>query len=177
METEAPREPTSKGPYWLRYVFGRNPAWTLVRILFVTFVVLVLFKFVLLPIRVTGDSMFPNYRNGQIKFANKLAYLKHPPKRGDVVAVEFAGREVLLLKRIVGLPGETVQVKSGDVYINGKRLEEPYANGKIPAPDRNRLGRSDPIPLGPSEYMVVGDNRPISEGYIKQEREIIGKVF
>lgn len=164
-------------PYWLRFIFGKNPAWTLVRILFVVLVSLIVFKFVLLPIRVTGDSMFPNYRNGQIKFVNRLAFSHQPPARGDVVAVEFEGREVLLLKRIIGLPGETFQVRNGDVVINGHLLEEPYANGKIPSSVKNKLGYTDPIPLGPDEYMVIGDNRNISEGYIKKRAEIVGKVL
>ncbi len=164
-------------PYWLRFIFGKNPAWTTVRILFVVFVTLIVFKFILLPIRVTGDSMFPNYRHGQIKFVNRLAYRSVRPQRGDVVAVEFAGKEVLLLKRIIGLPGETFQVNNGEVFINGNTLEEPYANGKIPSSVRNRLGYTEPIPLGPDEYMVVGDNRNISEGYIKKRSEIIGKVL
>jgi signal peptidase I len=174
MQTEAAPEQVHT-PFWLRFIFGRNPSWTLVRILFVVFVTLIVFKFILLPIRVTGESMFPNYQNGQVRFVNRLAFKKHPPRRGDVVAVEFEGREVLLLKRIIGLPGETFQVRDGDVFINGRPLDEPYANGKISV--TNRLGSTDPIPLGPDEYMVIGDNRSISEGYIKKQSEIVGKVL
>jgi signal peptidase I len=140
---------------------------------------LVVFKFILLPVRVTGDSMFPTYRNGQIKFVNRIAYSRNDPQRGDVVAVlydELVGKEVLLLKRVIGLPGETFQVQNGEVLINGQKLAEPYANGKIPSNVKNRLGYTDPIPLGPKEYMVLGDNRNISEGFIRQRREILGKV-
>jgi signal peptidase I len=176
MQAEASPEQVHT-PYWLRFIFGKNPAWTFVRILFLVFVSLIVFKFILLPIRVTGDSMFPTYRHGQIKFVNRLAYKHARPRRGDVVAVEFEGREVLLLKRIIGLPGETLQVLNGDVLINGHKIEEPYANGKIPSSVKNRLGYTDPIPLGPDEYMVIGDNRNISEGYIKKESEIVGKVL
>lgn len=170
--------PASNTPAWMRFILGRSPAWTLVRVLLLVFVALVVFKFILLPIRVTGDSMFPTCRNGQIKFVNQLAYLKHPPQRGDIVAAEFEGRRVLLLKRIVGLPGETLQVYNGEVYINGKKLDEPYVNGKIPGPTNKGYGSTrEPIPLGPTEYMVIGDNRPISEGYIKDEKQIVGKVL
>src|SRR4051812_42062179 len=103
METEGsiPRAPV-RG--WQRFIFGSNPGWTLVRILFFLVVSLVIFKFVLLPIRVTGESMFPTCVNGQIKFVNRLAYRRHRPERGDIVAVEFQGRRVLLLKRVIGLP-------------------------------------------------------------------------
>lgn len=161
----------------LRFVFGRNPLWTVVRILLVVFVTLVLFKFVLLPIRVTGDSMFPTYRNGQIKFVNKLAYMKHDPQRGDVVAVEYAGKQVLLLKRVIAVPGETVQVVKGEILINNRPIEEPYARGKIPASSGNRPGYTDPIPLGADEYMILGDNRELSEGYINKRPQILGKVL
>jgi len=179
MQTEAPPEQIHT-PGWLRFVFGRNPAWTIVRILFVVLVSLVVFKFILLPIRVTGESMFPSYRNGQIKFVNRLAYSSESPKRGDVVAVmwdELAGKEVLLLKRVIGMPGETFQVRNGEVLINGKKIEEPYANGKIPSSVSNRLGYTDPIPLGPAEYMVLGDNRNISEGFIRKRHQILGKLL
>lgn len=176
MQTEGAPEKTHM-PWWLRIIFGRNPSWTLVRILFVIFISLILFKFVLLPIRVTGESMLPNYNPGQIRFVNRLAYSKTSPQRADVVAVEFAGQEVLLLKRVIGLPGETFQVREGEVFINGRKIEEPYVKGRIPSNVPKKLGYTEPIPLGPDEYMVIGDNRKISEGYIKRRREIVGKVL
>src|SRR5688500_16195979 len=157
MQLEAPGE-QAQSPSLLRFVFGKNPTWTAVRILFVVFVTLILFKFMLVPIRVTGDSMYPTYRNGQIKFVNKLAYKSKDPQRGDVVAVAYAGKEVLLLKRVIAVPGETVQVEDGEVYINGEKLVEPYAKGKIPASSGKGNGRTDPIPLGRDEYLILGDN-------------------
>lgn len=173
MENDGPR---SQPPLIMRLIFGRNPAWTVVRILFVVLVTLILFKFVLVPIRVTGQSMFPTYKNGQVKFVNKLAYRHNDPQRGDVVAVEFAGNEILLLKRIIALPGETFRVYNGECYVNGEKLVEPYANGRIPAPTGKGYGSMDPVTLGPGEYVVLGDNRAVSEGYFKNRREIIGKV-
>lgn len=170
MEIEAPAR---RSPWYLRFIFGRNPVWTVVRILFVTFIALVLFKYVLVPIRVTGQSMYPTYKHGQIKFVNKLAYNRRDPQRGDVVAVRFAGDDILLLKRIIALPGETVSVYNGEVYVNKKKLEEPYAHGRIPA----GYGSMDPEKLGPDEYIILGDNRKISEGYVKYRRDIIGKVL
>lgn len=163
-------------PGWLRFIFGKNPTWTVARILLVVFVTLILFKYVLIPIRVTGDSMFPTYRNGQVKFVNRLAYSSASPQRGEVVAVEFDG-EILLLKRIVALPGETFQVLKGEFYLNGEKATEPYANGKIPGTFSNRPGFTFPTPLGPDEYFVLGDNRNISEGYTIKSHQIIGKVL
>lgn len=176
MRTEAP-DGQAQSSGLLRLIFGRNPTWTIVRILFVVLVTLVLFKFVLLPIRVTGDSMLPTYRNGQVKFVNKLAYMRRAPERGDVVAVEYAGRQVLLLKRVIAVPGETFQVRNGDVWINGERLSEPYVRGRIPATEGKSLGHTEPILLGPDEFMILGDNRTLSEGYFNRRDQIIGKVL
>ena len=162
---------------WLRLIFGRNPSWTFVRILVVVSVTLIVFKFVLLPIRVSGDSMLPTYRSGQIRFVSRLAYSRTPPQRGDVVAVEFVGHETLLLGRVIALPGETFEVREGIVLINGRRIDEPYATGKIPSPAAARPGSTTRIPLGQDEYVVVGDDRNISESYIKKRREIVGKVL
>src|SRR5688500_13192527 len=174
MEIEALK---TRPPWYQRFIFGRNPAWTTVRILFVVFLTLVVFKFVLVPIRVTGESMIPTFKNGQIKFANKLAYWSSEPERGDVVAVEFMGKDILLLKRIIALPGETVSVHDGEIYVNGKKLAEPYTSGRIPAPSGKGHGSMLPVKLGPTEYIILGDNRKISEGYIKYRREIVGKVY
>lgn len=176
MRTEAPDDQAQSSGL-LRFIFGRNPTWTIVRILFVILVTLVLFKFVLLPIRVTGDSMLPTYRNGEVKFVNKLAYLRQDPERGDVVAVEYAGRQVLLLKRVIAVPGEIFEVRNGEVWINGERLSEPYVRGKIPANEDRSLGQTKPILLGPDEYMILGDNRNLSEGYFNRKNQIIGKVL
>ena len=176
MQMEAPAGQAQSSSF-LRFIFGKNPTWTVVRILFVVFVTLILFKFVLVPIRVTGDSMYPTYRNGQIKFVNKLAYMNKNPERGDVVAVEYRGREILLLKRVIALPGETLQVIEGEFYINGNKLSEPYARGKIPASATNLLGYTDPIPMGKSEYFIMGDNRPVSEGYTEDRSKILGKIL
>lgn len=162
----------------LRLVFGKNPTWTVVRILFFVLVTIIVFKFVLIPIRVTGDSMYPTYRDGQIKFVNKLAYRKKDPERGDVVAVEYAGRQILLLKRVIAVPGEVFQVIDGEVWINGERLDEPYTKGKIPPQSGKGLGYTPKaITLGPDEYMILGDNRDLSEGYFNSRKQIIGKVL
>jgi signal peptidase I len=167
-----------RSPSWLRFIFGRNPSVTLLRIVVLTAVSLLVFRFVLLPIRVTGESMFPNYKDGQIRFVNRLAYLKGSPQRGDVVALEFRGKQVLLLKRIIGLPGEKFHVFNGEVYINGEKLAEPYARGKILSPSGKGYGSTrEPIALGPTEYMVIGDNRTKSEGFIKDTKQIVGKVL
>src|SRR5579872_3664149 len=96
-------------PRWLQAILiGRKPKWTLIRLSAIIFGTLVLFGFVLIPIRVTGISMYPTYPDRRINFINRLAYVNHEPRRGDVVGISLAGEHLMLMKRIVGLPGETI---------------------------------------------------------------------
>ena len=93
---------------------------------------------------------------------NELAYLRHAPQRGDVVAIRMippddaisrrAPPNIMLLKRIIGLPGETVAFAHGHVLINGQILDEPYEKSDF---DWNAA----PVTLGPDQYYYVGDNR------------------
>lgn len=167
---------TVPSPSWLqRVLIGRNPKRTLVRIVVLVVVSLVLFKFVLQPIRVHGGSMLPSYREGGIHFVNRLAYLFHKPRRGDVVAIRMlAGEHVMYMKRIVGLPGETVAFRQGRLYVNGRRLEEPYVKSAC-------YWEHGPEQVGADEYYVVGDNRDMPWGDHEKGRptrdRIVGKVF
>jgi signal peptidase I len=157
---------------WRRLVFGRNPKFTLIRLVATILLFAVLFTFVFIPIRVTGISMLPTYRDGQLNLVNKLAYRSRPPRRGDVVAIWATGR-ALLLKRVIGLPGEHVIFREGVVEIDGEPLSEPYLKLK-PAP------WNEPFAIGPDEYLVVGDNRTMPAGFhthfIVERWRIAGKA-
>lgn len=165
--------------YWLRVVaIGRRPKATLVRILLLSVTCFVTFKFILLPVRIEGISMEPTFHNRQIHLVNRLAYVFHEPQRGDIVSIRFSrpgafsAPSEMLMKRIIGLPGETVSFHDGHVYINSKLLDEPYV--KLPCDWEH-----EPILCGPNQYYVVGDNRSMPFEYHTQgraERErIIGK--
>lgn len=160
---------------WIRtLIIGRNPRFTLIRATVLALTCLVVFRFMLLPIRVSGGSMEPTYHANRVNFINCLAYLRHDPRRGDVVGIQFAGRSIMLLKRVVGLPGELVGFKDGRTTINGDTLEEPYV--KFPS-DWARY----PVQLGTDEYFVVGDNRSMPmENHtfgIARREKIIGKTL
>ena len=156
-------------------LFGRNPKWTLIRIAVLVAVSGVVFGFVLLPIRIAGISMLPAYPNGSLNLVNRLAYLRHEPQRGDVVSIRPTGPHVLFMKRIIGLPGETVAFVDGRVLINGKMLEEPYEENL--ACDWN----SPPVTLAFDEYYFVGDNRSMPpedhEHGVKKRIYVVGKVL
>jgi len=112
----------------------------------------VLFGFVLLPIRLHGISMLPTYADGGLNFANRAAYWFGAPSRGDAVAIRMAGEHVVFVKRIVGLPRERIGIIAGVVVINGEPLIEPSVIYKAPwnVPE---------VTLGSDEYFVIGDNR------------------
>ena len=162
-------------PHWLRViVIGRRPELTMVRIVVLAVTCFVVFKFVLLPIRVDGISMLPTYHTGQVNCINRLAYLRHEPQRGDIVSVRLAGASIMYMKRIIGLPGETVSFHQGKAYINGQVLDEPYVKNSCD-------WEAGPFVCTSNEYYVVGDNRSMpfdlhTKGRAERER-IVGKLF
>lgn len=148
--------------------------------------VAVLLAFVLvfsvgMKIGMIGVSMEPALYNGQEVLINKFIYRITSPKRGDVVAFLPNGNKNshYYLKRVVGLPGETVQIIGGYVYINGELYEEDDSYDKIADPGM----AENEIVLGSDEYFVLGDNRNNSEdsrsgniGAVKKET-IAGKAW
>jgi signal peptidase I len=162
-------------PHWLRVVLiGRRPRATLARIAVLVVVCFITFSYILLPIQIDGISMEPTHHNGRFNCINTLAYLFHEPRRGDIVSVRLAGKHVMFMKRIIGLPGETVAFHDGTAYINGKPLDEPYI--KFPCD-----WEMAPVLCSSNEYYVVGDNRsmPIdfhTKGRATRDR-IMGKLL
>jgi len=162
-------------PHWLQVLFvGRRPKATLVRIAVLVVTCFITFKFILLPIRIEGISMLPTYHNHQFNCINRLAYLRHEPQRGDIVSVRLAGTSVMFMKRIIGLPGETVAFHSGHAFINGQPLDEPYLKFSCD-------WEKPPVVCGPNQYYVVGDNRSMPFEFHTQGRaerdHIVGKLL
>ena len=112
-------------------------------------------------ISVVGDSMNPVLYNGDVVLANRVTYTASSPKRGDIIIFKPKGNENshYYVKRIVGLPGETIQIIENHVYINGEKLEEDYETTNID--DVGIAGEE--ITLGNDEYFVLGDDRANSE--------------
>ena len=131
--------------------------------------------------KVDGSSMDPTLANGQYLLVNRLVYLNldmdrlsriipfwavkeetsryaiHPPRRGEIIVFEFPDKNLDnsrkdFVKRVVGLPGETIQIHHGEVLVDGQLLDEPYLNEKGKSNSRG-------ITLGEGEYYVLGDNR------------------
>lgn len=104
-------------------------------------------------VKVAGDSMSPTLETGDVVLVTRWDYKSSAPARGDVVQAEIPGRPGAYLKRIIGLPGETLEITGGVVHINGQPLSEFYAS----APDDEIS-----VTLSADEYFLMGDNRPVS---------------
>ncbi len=125
--------------------------------------------------------MEPNFHNGQYLFVEKLSYDFHRPKRGDVVVFKYPlDTTVDYIKRVIGLPGDTVTIKSGQVFVNNQPLTETYlAPGqKTILLSGTEASYSVTVPAG--EYFMMGDNRDHSadsrEGWLLPKKDIIGKT-
>lgn len=96
--------------------------------------------------------MEPTYKDGSFALCWRLQYFFSVPKRGDIVTVRFAGKKVMLLKRILGLPGDTIAFRAGQLYVNNQKLDEPYVVHRSPwnLPERT---------VKPGHVYLIGDNR------------------
>jgi len=159
-----------------RMLFGGNTRNTMIRVGVLVLFCVVIFGWVLKPIRVTGISMLPTYKDQSLNFVNLLSYKSTEPQRGDVVSI----RDVALpesdtyMKRIIVLPGETFSINNGYVFINGEPLDEPYVVFR-----ENWQMKSQK--LGAEEYLVIGDNRGMRQDAHKfgrvERKHFIGKVL
>ena len=132
---------------------------------------------------VDGDSMQPTLYDKEYLWVDKFSYLVSEPERFDVVIfpIEYRGVDSHFVKRIIGLPGETVYIdENGVIFINDKVLPDTY--GKEIISEFNRHLAAEPITLGPNEYFVLGDNRNHSSdsrfdsvGNISRDR-LMGRV-
>ncbi len=109
---------------------------------------------------VSGDSMKDTLKEDESLLVDKISYKFKDPERYDVIVFYPKGRDVdeYYVKRIYGLPGETIQIKGDDVYINDEKIEDPYARDGIEDPGV----AAEPFKLGEDEYFVMGDNRQMS---------------
>lgn len=146
--------------------------------------ILVLFYlFLAQPLKMVGQTMTPAYQHGDNFFAEKISYRFGEPRRGDVVVFKspVSGEKNLTVKRTVGLPGETIKISGGLVYINGQLLTESYLPEGTLTNDGSFLTEDKEFIIPKEEYFVMGDNRDRSSdsrnwGTVPREK-IIGKAW
>lgn len=141
----------------------------------VALIIFVVLQLTIGSFKVYGMCMLPNIKNGDYIMVSKLSYVFKEPQRGDII-IFHSPRDGNsdLVKRIVGLPGETIEITGGEVLINGKPLEEPY----IMEPPQYEYA-AETIPEG--MYFVLGDNRNNSAdshtGWLLPREGIVGKAW
>jgi len=158
--------------------------WDLFKILAVSLVIIIPFRLLVAePFVVSGSSMLPNFHNKDYLIVDRISYKSHEPQRGDVVVIKYPkDNRQYFIKRIIGLPGETLNLESGKVFISnnqnpgGFELKESYLPEGTPT-----LGKPGPINLGSGEYFVLGDNRTASSDSrvwgILPEADIVGRAW
>lgn len=117
---------------------------------------------------VEGSSMQPALQNGNHLIVEKISYLMGEPERFDIIVFEHS-ENVNYIKRVIGLPGEQVQIREGKIYINDKPIYDQYGDGSMD----NAGIAGEKLTLGPEEYFVLGDNR---EGSEDSRSETVGLV-
>jgi signal peptidase I len=112
------------------------------------------------PHKIKGQSMQPNFPDAEFLLTEKVTYYLKKPVRGDVVVFTPPVSETdEYIKRVIGVPGDSVMISSGRVYINGKLLEEPYLESTVYTFDEGFLGEGVPFTVPEGKYFVMGDNR------------------
>jgi len=139
----------------------------LVKVVVISLAIIIPVRYYLIqPFYVKGASMEPNFYDKEYLIIDEISYRFHEPARGDIIVFKYPRNpEEYFIKRVIGLPGERIQIKDGSAYVYnqenplGVKLEEPY----LPSGDRTYGLNEEIITLGASEYYVLGDNRNSSK--------------
>lgn len=162
--------------------FLRQSIETVAYFIIIFLVVLLVQRFIIQPVEVNGSSMEPTLHNNNHVLLEKISYSLSEPKRFDVIVFrpyEY-DKELYYIKRVIGLPGETVQIMDSVIFINGERLDENYGLENV---IKGAGIAGEKIVLGEGEYFVLGDNRNNSKdsrdpsvGVVKQDA-ILGRAW
>lgn len=118
---------------------------------------------ILQPHKINGQSMMPNFPDGEFLLTDKVTYRYKEPQRGDVVVFKPpTNKEEEFIKRIIGLPGDRVSLNNGKFLVNGLLLQEDYIDGKVYTSGGSFLREGTSIVIPQESYFVAGDNRPHS---------------
>lgn len=154
-------------------------------VLFAAVIAILIVVFVVQPVRVEGQSMMPKLHDQDRIFVNKFIYPlrewigdREPIKRGDIVVLLYPDDpSKSYIKRVVGLPGEEVNIENGKLYINGAQIDEPYLDSEYLSSD----SMPGPVQVKDHHYFVLGDNRRNSSDSrywgLVPEKYIYGKAI
>lgn len=142
----------------------------------------VVYLFIMQPHQVKGNSMYPTYHDKEYILTDKISYKFRLPERGDVIILKSPKNpDIDFIKRVIGLPGETIKIEDDKVYLNSQLLNEPYLKVNTPIFPNGFMQNGIAVTVPENMIFVMGDNRPGSSdsrefGFIPYEN-IIGRVF
>lgn len=151
-------------------------------IVFVGSIFIVVYLFLFQPNQIKGASMEPTFYNGNYIFTSKVTYKLREPERGDVVVFHSPkNNDIEYIKRIIGIPGDTILIQNTTVNVNGTPINEPYISAATELMYGGFVQEGVPITVPENHYFVMGDNRPRSSdsrefGPVPYE-SIIGQVI
>ena len=159
--------------------------WDFLKIVLIAVVIIIPIRyFVFQPFIVSGASMEPNFHNGQYLIIDELSYYLSEPKRGQVVVMRYPrDRQQYFIKRVIGLPGEKIEIDSGHVLINGQALTEFYLESQnLTFPhSEGVVSTKKSLTLGANQYFMMGDNRGASSDSRDwgplDRKDMVGKVL
>ena len=154
-----------------------------IEILFISASIVILtFFFLAQPLIVTGDSMLPTFKDKEQIIVEKLSIKYEDLQRGEIVVVKHPDNpKIFVIKRVVGLPGESFTISNGKVYINGNELDETYLTADATTSGNSYIGDADIFELAKDSYVLLGDNRSNSSdsrlwGPVAKD-SIVGRTF
>jgi len=155
----------------VNFKFKKEDIWWGIRLLILITILSSVFQFGYRVFVVDGSSMDPSIDDHDVILVNKLSYDMGGPQRGDVVAFWHWEFGEFLIKRVIALPYEVIEIKSGVIYVNDREFIDDFS--------WETLGynvNEGPFALGPNEYWVIGDNRDVSWWGVVYDDDIVGQV-
>lgn len=176
IEPQPDEKKEKKGNIWIELV---------IYVILIVLCVVVVPRYVIQRTVVDGESMESNLYDGESLLVEKVSKHFTDPKRYDIIVFDppksLKEGDKYFVKRVIGLPGETIQIKGNDILINGEKIEDGY--GKMAMDDMDNETAAEPLTLADDEFFVLGDNREVSEdsryallGPIKRDM-LVGKCL
>jgi len=155
---------------------------TLQTILLAASIFLIIYIFLFRPFQVSGESMFPTFKNKEFILTNIISMKLGDPNKGDVIVFKApVDKDKDFIKRVMATGGDTIYLKDGFVYVNNIKVDQPYLGADVRTYGQNFMKEGVPVTVPQGKFLVMGDNRPYSsdsrEWGLLDKKDIIGRSF